>query len=337
MRLVLVVALVVACGPPGSGRETGPTSDGAACTEPPDPGARAHWRHTRTSLIVVSQGAPHHSARDPVVNGEQPIDLAGKFAYGRASKDLQDEEVVAYVQVGTCAPWREAARGFTDSDGRLTLVVDGATFPGPGRYAFQMVASGDSSRAPGAIYIVPRGRKTVVFDIDGTLTTGNSEVFKEILAGAVPNMRDAADLVAARYESAGYFIVYVTGRPYFLAPASRAWLAARGFPDGPLRTADAMSDALPTEGSAGAYKLATLEQLTSTAGIDFRYAYGNAGTDVCVYARAGIEPARTFIIGERGGEACDGYARSQSLADYRSHLPSLGQLPPGSPPTDASH
>jgi phosphatidate phosphatase PAH1 len=176
---------------------------------------------------------------------------------------------------------------------------------------------------------VPSGRKAVVFDIDATLTTSDTEVFEEILAGAVPEMRAAADQVVERYADKGYFVVYLTGRPYFLDPASRSWLADLGFPRGPIRTTDSVSEALPTEGGVGAHKQAYLEELTDGPGVDLRYAYGNASTDVCAFARAGIAPERTYIIGDHGGEACEGYGPSQALTDYPSHLPTLDDLPPG--------
>ncbi len=74
----------------------------------------------------------------------------------------------------------------------------------------------------------------------------------------------------------------------------------------------------------GAFKAGVLEDLTARVGLRFVAAYGNAPTDICAYAEAGIDPAVTNIVGSHGGEACDDGEPTQAVSDYRDHLNDLG-------------
>jgi len=56
--------------------------------------------------------------------------------------------------------------------------------------------------------------------------------------------------------------------------------------------------------------------LLGRTGVVVAAAYGNALTDVCAYAEAGIPPARTFIIGPHAGAACDRSSVTQAVRTY---------------------
>ncbi len=314
-----------AAPPPG---DAGP----GPCTDEP-PMTPQMWRRPLDSPDVVDDGAPHHSAVDPVVNPHQPITLDGKFAYGTFSRDLQHERVHVWVRFDDCH-WTQVGVGDTDGDGRVSVAVPVAEPLAPGRYAYRMVVGGDLSAARGEIWVVPPNKQAVVFDIDGTLTVSDRELFEEILLGHDPEPYAGGVDVTARYAEQGYLVVYMTGRPYFLNPASRAWLERHGYPPGPLRTTDSVADTAPTRSFVGAYKLAWLQHLRDPfdgPGLHLTYAYGNATTDICAYAEAGVPPADTWIIGPHAGEACDDHPAPNALADYPSHLPSLADLPRAMP------
>nr|MBA2320394.1 hypothetical protein [Deltaproteobacteria bacterium] len=53
----------------------------------------------------------------------------------------------------------------------------------------------------------------VLFDIDGTLTTGDGELIEDLLGDGAPHMRPGASAVAQRWANLGYLVVYITGRP----------------------------------------------------------------------------------------------------------------------------
>lgn len=311
MRTLFVVVLA-ACS---SGTPVHAQSPSARHTcEPETP--RESWRHSRRARFSTSRGTPHHSTQGPLVASGQPIVVRGKFAYGSISKDLEGERVRLYVRTAGCT-WREAS-GITDSDGRVAIRID----PLPvGTYDYRLVVPGDLSTARGTIAVRPRASSIVIFDVDGTLTTDDGEVFEEALLGRRADMHDGAVEVVRWYAEHGVQPVYVTGRTYHLQELTRAWLESRGFPPGPLHTTDRVRSALPGS-RVQSYKERFLAELDG-AGFDIVAAYGNASSDICAYATAGVSPNATFIIGPNAGHACEGHPASVPVGTYRAHLAAL--------------
>lgn len=75
-------------------------------------------------------------------------------------------------------------------------------------------------------------------------------------------------------------------------------------------------------------KRETLIDMEARAGLDIRFAYGNATTDVCAYATAGVHPNATHIIGSNAGTACPGFEPTVAVDDYITHLQNLEPPPP---------
>lgn len=292
--------------------------------EPYDFTPSGKYRHTRTRLLTQSQGDPKHAAQDAVTKGGSPAVLHGKFSYGAASKDLEDEDVVLFLRTPSCA-WVRAGKTTTDGEGVASFRVDADKLPEAGMYSFDMVVDGDGSRAPGSLFVVEPGAKAVVFDIDATLTNSDDEIIDEVLNGKVPSMRPEAATVAKAYGDTGFVIAYVTGRPYLLTETSRRWLDDNGFPAGLVRTTDSLRECLPTEEGVGRFKQRALTELKA-GGLDFKIAYGNAVTDICAYQHIAIDPQRTFIIGPFGGQGCAGSPATRALTGYPEHLADLPKL-----------
>ncbi len=263
------------------------------------------------------RGDAKHAGVDPVAVVGQPFTLDGKFAYGTLSRDLEGEYVVAYVQRDGCA-FAEEGRALTNGDGRVSIPL--AAFEAPGLYAYRIVAP-DRSFASGVISVLPEAGEFVVFDVDGTLTTDDRQVFEGLLGIEMNENEGGAD-VAKHYADQGVAIIYVTARPYWLRATTLAWLNEHGYPRGALRTTALMRSILPGDNSEE-FKEAFLTDLTGRLQLNVRAAYGNATSDICAYARAGAPLERTFIIGEHGGAACDGFGASQAITDYPSHLATL--------------
>ncbi|MBK8406658.1 MAG: hypothetical protein IPL19_01615 [Sandaracinaceae bacterium] len=137
-----------------------------------------------------------------------------------------------FLADAACGPWRLVGSTRTDRDGRATVDLTSAQLGGVGAHPLRWVVHGDGARARGR-YVVPASAPTVVFDVDGTLTTDDGEVFEELLMGRTAEVRPGGQDVVRRYVSAGYFVVYITGRPYMLRDSTRAWLVGQGFPPGP--------------------------------------------------------------------------------------------------------
>jgi len=296
----------------------------AAEPEPEVPRAQSptrEWRHRRSKL-VVALGSARHSANDVLAGaGARPIARA-KFTYGKVSKDLQDEEVSLWIRRPETT-WTRVGSALTDSDGWAAIAIPPETLQvsigGVGRGELLFVVEGDHSRTSSELWLFERGTPAVVFDIDGTLTTGDAELIKETLLGADIVMRAHADVVTKRWASAGILPIYLTGRPYLFSPATRAWLARHGFPAGPLITADHITSALPSESRVGAFKSDWLGHLSQQLGVKLVAAYGNSDTDVCAFARAGIPGDWTFVLGRSGEVPCGDSPPASGIVEFGLH------------------
>jgi phosphatidate phosphatase PAH1 len=328
----LGIAAVVACAAMEgvSHGQTAPTTPAPTVVAPPSaagavpcssPPRREGWaHHVHGGRVASRMGAPHHAAVDLVVPLGRGATLEAKFAYGPSSKDVEDEWVALWREESPCV-WREIARGRTDDDGRIRFPLAATVVPTVGRHGFRMVLVGDASLAEASVWVVAPATPAVLFDIDGTLTVDDGELFEDLAGGGAPRMHAGADAVARRWAELGYLPVYVTGRPYFLRGSTGRWLRARDFPDGPLLTVDTMGATMPSESGVGRFKHKALAALQH-AGLRFARAYGNASTDVCAYYRAGIPPARTHIVGS-ARRACGGAPAALPLPSYVRHLPEL--------------
>lgn len=313
LAVAFVITFFIACD---DGATDAPAPDPNAICDAREFGGTGEWQHPVEAEAAAESGEPRHGAREPVINPGDPFEIGGRFAYGTFSVELENERVATWLRAGGCDAWREVGAAETDADGRMSVVVDGDAVPGLGGWPFRMVVDGDGTEAAGRVWLVEPGQPAVVFDIDGTLTQSDAELG----SADGPAMYAGANTVARAWADAGWQVVYLTGRPYFTGTETREWLREHDFPPGPLRTTDAIEQSLPLRTAVGAYKLEYLRDLIERAGLDIRYAYGNAVTDICAYADAGIDPTRTFIIGDHAGEACDDRSPTVPIDDYASHL-----------------
>lgn len=324
--LALPAALLLACAVDAESRglEPDPGQDRGAptfavCEDAAPPPAKKVSSFRHTSSKVISFASAWHTADDAITTDEADTTVRAKLAYGSISKDLEDEWIEVWLD--DCDGLVRLGRALSDDDGRIALPLD--ELPGIGRFALHFRVEGDGTLARSTLWVLPVGTRLAVFDIDGTLTTSDWELFEDllddlftpILHGSAPEARaGAAETTIARDEQ-GYIPVYLTGRPYWLTGKSRAWLDERGMANGPLVTARRTSQILPTQSGVGTFKADTLAQL-ELMGLAPEIAYGNATTDIFAYADAGIEVASTFILGKHAGEQ----GTADLGDDYEAHL-----------------
>lgn len=216
--------------------------------------------------------------------------------------------------------WRSIGSTKTADDGTYDLAATGFVAPN-GRPIYSMLEA-DGSCAVHFDYLLPPGSKVVVTDIDGTLTTNDSELFMQLADETyVPMMMTAADRLMQTWSMKGYPVVYLTARQHLVRPESRGWLTARGFPDGPLVTS--YRD-LPDD----AYKTVWMQRMVHDFGWDVAAVYGNADTDITAYGNAGIPLDHTFIVGPIGGSR--GTVAIPNM-DFTQHITDFVNAQPANP------
>ncbi|MBK9069990.1 MAG: hypothetical protein IPL79_03140 [Myxococcales bacterium] len=298
-----IIAMALARGAHGDAAlpAAAPTPAAPTCQVPTfKPPAPTGWRHRRYQFFT-RMGSPQHMVHDDIVLIGQPSQLVGKFAYGDAGKDLEDETITLHI--GTCSGWRARGSARTDDDGKVYFAL--AAMP-VGTYAVAMSVAGDASYAIGRLRVAPPGARVAVFDIDGTLTVSDRELFKQLAGKARlrrtydPRPYDGGPALTAAVAARGLEIVYITARPYWMADLSRAWLTKHGFAAGTVRVTSSLRDSMPSEASVGEFKIEQLAALRR-AGFAFEAMFGNSTTDISAYASASVPASQVYIIGPNGG------------------------------------
>ncbi|TXD37742.1 hypothetical protein FRC98_08630 [Lujinxingia vulgaris] len=308
----------------------------AFCNQAPLPefGETVDWESFGSGAITALD--EWHSAQDVITHPEREALITGKFTYGPTSKDLQGERIEVWMD-DCSGSYVRLGEALTDSDGRSVLTLAPDALPPVGTYALVQRVMGDNTAARSYLRVFPQETRFIVFDIDATLTTSDSELFQDIFndlfeplldGDFVPEARvGAVDITKVRNELHGYQLVYITGRPYWLTEQSRGWLDDQGVAHGHLRLTGSNAESLPNNTGVGAYKAAYLAFLQDL-GFEIVMAYGNATTDIFAYAEAGIAPERTFILGQHGGE--EGTVALGE--DYVEHLEAVrGEAPTDQP------
>ena len=269
-----------------------------------------HWANRWLSAWYK----PYHMVHDKLVANGDEATIVGKFDYDwTMHKDLEGEDIKVYLYGPGMSAWEYLGIYTTDRDGKIYVP---AGIRDTGHYLVHMVVSGDRSSADGYLTVVDPETETVLFDIDGTLTINDFEAVGDYLG-----MSDATayyyapDMVNA-YRNKGYYIAYLSARPYWLMKDTREWLDTQGIPLWHVHT-DSNAELFEAH-DAVAFKTDYINYLMDS-GLTIIRAYGNAETDIEAYANAGIPKSETYIIGNNAG--LDG---TQTVdGDYSYHYSSV--------------
>ena len=181
-------------------------------------------------------------------------------------------------------------------------------------------------------------RRLVVVDIDGTVTRSDVGGHVLPLFGISWAQPGVAALMRA-IASNGYYIVYLTSRPLFLADRTRRYLQWLDMPEAPVITSpDTALKSVHREvtGCAHVFKSKALAAISSvfsrvegdSSAPVFHSAFGNRSTDMKAYAAAGVEPSRVFIVDPRGRLTSAGAATQLSGGSYSAMLQRVNELFP---------
>lgn len=328
--------------PPGDSGSTGsdPGVPGAWCTEIPDcaaplpnPGPELPWEHSESTFVVAS-GSPNHRGRDMFYLEDDTQWVLGKFAYGPTDWDLEGERVDVFLLRGCTGDWESlgtttttfegthpVVEGVEDTGGRVYMQIPADKALGPGRHRVHMVARGDLTRADMYIEVVPPGTPIFISDVDGTLTTSETEEYGALLSGSTPEVNAGAPQALGILAERGYHAVYLTARPEFLGRRTHEFVRERGLPPGIVRTTLNFEGALGN--AAIEYKTTELAALAAR-GLYPDWVFGNTDSDAQAYENANVLPKDRRIFFQyddaHGGRTIQAYGE---LAADLGALPDL--------------
>jgi phosphatidate phosphatase PAH1 len=299
MRIAVVgLSVAIACGgPPHVANESLPVLvapvppragdvPDVRCGAPPK-GLPIEGFHHRGSRLAAALGSPAHHGDDLIALADEDQRITGAIAYSVARKALENEDVTVFA-CEDAASWRQVGEGHTDGDGHFAVVLAGDHRLEAGLRDLYVRVAGDGTGVAFVALVAPELAKLVIVDIDGTLTTSEHAFPRSVvLHGAV----DAQPYAAAALAHAPAQVVYVTARGEHFSNVTHHWLAAHGFPRGPVRLAPGwFAKPGPAALAAKTHVLGELaRRFTLVAGV------GNRASDVAAYAAAGIPPPSIFV------------------------------------------
>lgn len=247
-----------------------------------------------------------------------PLEYAGRKsrtgnASGLSGNPLSGENVSLWYYDAAASSWVTLGRATTDDTGFYSIAPTNPVSAPLGQPIYSVLEA-DRSCTEHFDYLMPAGTKIILTDIDGTLTLSDEELFKQIDDGTyVPIENNSASEMMNLWFDKGYEIVYLTARPHNFRSETRAWLEEKGYPTGPVISANT----LVFDESARDYKSAWVTRITGAFGWEIVAAYGNAESDVQAYEDAGISKDITFIVGPFAGSS-----GTQAIEnnDYGDHI-----------------
>ena len=253
--------------------------------------------------------------------------IEGDLAYDGLDKASEDEDVELFVC--TRAGWSKLGQARTDDDGHFALVLTGVSRLGPGLHDLYASARADRTGVGFLAYVAGTGSSVLVTDVDGTLTSSENGVVKQVIFNTNIGTQAGAPEAMRTLVAAGYQPVYLTARGRGLTEMTRSWLARRGFPRGPIIMANGLT--LPGKAALD-HKTRALAKLRAD-GVIARLAVGNRATDVAAYTRAGIPSQHLFVLATRYAGELRPSVESKAAIPFRdySELPKLVQTDVSAP------
>lgn len=330
--LCALAALILATCGPAEGPGAAPQSQAhpllayAQCdAQEYDPGLPRGFaaRHNRIKAVARTR----HSIEDTVALPGTPLTLRPLFAYGSYDARLDAEDIAQHVF--DCKDWQPSGKARTNTEGHASFALDTASL-GVGQFGVAHHVLGDATVLRSSLYLLPPGTHFVVFDIDGTLTTHDSDLLRDLLYERMlhrtyhpfpyPHAAQATQI----WRDKGYVVLYLTARPLTLRIMTDVWLRENGFAPGPLHMAKNRQDWLPTGGRSALYKAQYLQQLQAQ-GHHIDYAYGNAANDLVAYKQVGVP--KVYQVQSEVHVPSPIREGVTTLAGYEQHLEDLEAIP----------
>lgn len=295
------------------------------CDAAPNAGAKKSWRHFGSNIVAL-QSAKHRGFDLVASSAEGTQVLSGEISYGLIDKSLEDERVDVFACLA--GSWAKIGTTITDDEGIFQLSLSGGSLLPIGMRDLFVSVQGDRTGTRFLAFVAPPATALAVSDVDGTLTSSENAFPAWLVIGGDVGLHAGAPAIFDGLAGRGYQPVYLTARGDIFTSDTRAWLAAKGMPRGPLRLAPHLIT-LPG-GDTVELKAEILADLNAT-GLDVEVGIGNRGSDVSAYQQAGLPGDRVLVklpeySDEVAGEINAG--RATGFASYVDLTGAVNALPP---------
>ena len=262
--------------------------------------------------VLGTSGSALLTAMDDLALPGETIELTARLQIGDLLRDAPGH-IVCFYRDGTL--WKAAQ---TDDEG-----VAAVSFvpPAAGDYSFTAAVSptglNEAPPQPRTLLIACRAAEApmVVVDLDKTLVASG---FETVLIGSPQPMAGSQEVL--QRLAGTHTIVYLTHRPDYFGPKSKAWLVEHRYPQGPVLLSR-MGEFLA---GSGEYKTQALARLTARFH-NIRIGIGDKVSDAMAYHRNGL---KAFAIVPVEGRTEDA-AGLEALADELKALPPAVQVVTG--------
>lgn len=295
------------------------------CDAAPNAGARKSWRHFGSNIVALQ--SPKHRGFDLVAASTAGTQvLRGEISYGLVDKSLEDERVDLFACLA--GRWEKLGTTLTDDEGLFNLSLSGGALLPIGMRDLFVSVQGDRTGTRFLAFVAPPATALAVSDVDGTLTSSENAFPISLALGGDVGLHAGAPAIFNALAARGYQPVYLTARGDLFTSDTRAWLAAKGMPRGPLRLAPHLIT-LPG-GDTVELKAGILNALNAT-GLDVEVGIGNRGSDVSAYQQVQLPGDRVLVKlpeyeDEVAGEI--GAGRATGFSSYVELTAAIDALPP---------
>ncbi|MDC0720711.1 LNS2 domain-containing protein [Nannocystis bainbridge] len=288
---------------------------------------------------IPGQGEPegeYSRGRDMFyVEGEEQWVIAKFTKWGfPADKDIEGSAVHLFLDRGCAGEWEDLGvaittvegehapvQGVDDSGGRVYYKISQSDQLEPGRHRVHGVVEEFWDTVDITIDVVPAGAPIFVSDVDGTLTTSESEEAWDFLLGDIPEANPFAAEALSLLASKGYRPMYLTARPEWLDRRTREFVALRGFPAGIIHTTLTYTGGMGD--TAAAYKTGEF-QLLKDKGLVPTWLFGNKDSDAEAFESTMIPTDQRVLF--QFTDAVHGARRIESYQELLAEFEALPDL-----------
>ena len=176
----------------------------------------------------------------PEDSTDELVEIASYFRY-RLKNGVKGLSIECFLQEPNSyalkGKWISHGIVQTEKGGKAVHKIPREHLSKPGRSRVECIVLNDHTHTRGNVWTLPRGVKAIVYDIDGTLTIGDSQIIATLLLEQAKVKYDGIERNGARFcckqwFAKGYLNIYLSGRSGTSYLLTYDWMKAHNFPPG---------------------------------------------------------------------------------------------------------